>query len=182
VNLSTRDAEIGKIGSTGLAQSQGAANTPETTFETVSAQFPQETVTASSSHDFKPLILEARAERRKTVDLRPRLELQIEQTKSYRPELSTHQLADLLNFVTGDPHPEVIRANSLRRLRYFNFSPLLVGTWRAKSRIVVENWCDRILEIEQLIPERYRGGGRKPTREVPRLVAKLVATVGRGSW
>jgi hypothetical protein len=182
VELSTGFASIATGGPTGFTEfPRQQAGSPSIS-KPVFTQLPQQTVTAAGCLEFKSLNLEATAERRKSVDRSPRLELLLQQEKTPQPELSVHQLVDLLNFVTGDPHPEMIRAHPLRRLRYFSFHASLVNTWRIKSRIVIENWCDRVLEIEKIVPERHRGGGRKPSREVPRLVAKMVATVGSGSW
>lgn len=182
MELSTRVASIATDGPTGFAGfPRQQAGSPSIS-KPVCAQLPQQTVTAVGCLEFKSLNLAATAERRKNVDRTPRLELPLQQERTPQPELSVHQLVDLLNFVTGDPHPEMIRAHPLRRLRYFSFHASLVNSWRIKSRIVIENWCDRVLEIEQIIPARHRFGGRKPNREVPRLVAKMVAAVGSGSW
>jgi len=117
------------------------------------------------------------------VDRAPRLELKLLQERNWpQPELTPSQLADLLNFVLGDPYPEMSRVNPARRMRFFRFHRLVVSGWRAKSRLVIEHWCDGQLEIERIIPERHRGGGRKPGESVPRQIAAIMANARGGTW
>lgn len=106
----------------------------------------------------------------------------VQERQARRPLLSAAQLADLLNFVTGDPYPELTRVNPARRMRFFRFHLSLTRCWIPKVRRVIENWCDGVLERERIIPERERSGGRPPGATVPRPIAKILANVGSGAW